>query len=110
VSFIVCVVLCAVFRLIVVLFCVMCYLFVVLCCVVNHCHRVKTHLQLINITLHYIRHDREPDTFIYHSQNYNCPLWRDAGRMFLGEWVSSVEFGNLTYFPSRGGWDVGSRT
>jgi hypothetical protein len=52
-SFIVCVVLCAVFRLIVVLFCVMCVI-CVLCLIVNHCHRVKTHLQLINITLHYI--------------------------------------------------------
>jgi hypothetical protein len=53
VSFIVCVVLCAVFHLIVVLFCVMCVI-CLLCLIVNHCHRVKTHLQLINITLHYI--------------------------------------------------------
>jgi hypothetical protein len=52
VSFIVCVVLCAVFRLIVVLFCVM-YVICLLCLIVNHCHRVKTHLQLINITLHF---------------------------------------------------------
>jgi hypothetical protein len=51
VFFIVCVVLCAVFRLIAVLFCVMCVI-CVLCLIVNHCHRVKTHLQLINITLH----------------------------------------------------------
>jgi hypothetical protein len=48
----VCVVLCAVFRLIVVLFCVKCVI-CLLCLIVNHCHRVKTHLQLINITLHY---------------------------------------------------------
>jgi hypothetical protein len=53
VFFIVCVVLCAVFRLIVVIFCVMCVIYL-LCPIVNHCHRVKTHLQLINITLHYI--------------------------------------------------------
>jgi hypothetical protein len=52
VSFIVCVVLCAVFRLIVVLLCVMCVI-CFLCLIVNHCHRVKTHLQLINITLNY---------------------------------------------------------
>jgi hypothetical protein len=52
VSFIVCVVLCAVFHLIVV-FCVMCVI-CLFCLIVNHCHRVKTHLQLINITLHYI--------------------------------------------------------
>jgi hypothetical protein len=39
--------------LIVVLFCVMCVI-CLLCLIVNHCHRVKTHLQLINITLHYI--------------------------------------------------------
>jgi Flp pilus assembly protein TadB len=50
VSFIGCVVLCAVFRLIVVLFCVMCVI-CLLCLIVNHCHQVKTHLQLINITL-----------------------------------------------------------
>jgi hypothetical protein len=30
--------------------CVIC----LLCLIVNHCHRVKTHLQLINSTLHYI--------------------------------------------------------
>jgi hypothetical protein len=38
-----------VFRLIVVLF---------VCCVLlyNHCHRVKTHLQLINIILKWIKH------------------------------------------------------
>jgi hypothetical protein len=53
VSFIVYVVLCAVFRLIVVLFCVMCVI-CFLCLIVNHCHRVKPHLQLINITLHYV--------------------------------------------------------
>jgi hypothetical protein len=53
VSFIVCVVLCAVFRLIVVLFCVMCVI-CLLCLIVNHFHRVKTHLQLTNITLRYI--------------------------------------------------------
>jgi hypothetical protein len=35
-----------------VILCVVCYLFVVL--LYNHCHRVKTYLQLINITLHYI--------------------------------------------------------
>jgi hypothetical protein len=52
-SFIVCVILCAVFRLIVVLFCVMCVI-CLLCLIVNHCHQVKAHLQLINITLHYI--------------------------------------------------------
>jgi hypothetical protein len=53
VSFIVCVVLCAVFRLIMVLFCVMCVI-CLLCLIVNHCHRVIPHLQFINITLHYI--------------------------------------------------------
>jgi hypothetical protein len=53
VSLFVCIVLCAVFRLIVVLFCVMCVT-CLLCLIVNHCHRVKTHLQLINITLYYI--------------------------------------------------------
>jgi hypothetical protein len=52
-SFIVCVVLGAVFRLIMVLFCVMCVI-CLLCLIVNHCHRIKTHLQLVNITLHYI--------------------------------------------------------
>jgi hypothetical protein len=53
VSFIVCIVLCAVFRLIVVLFCVMCVI-CLLCLIYNHCHQVKTHLPLINIT--YYRH------------------------------------------------------
>jgi hypothetical protein len=47
------VVLRAVFRLIVVLFCVMCVIGL-LCLIVNHCHRVKTHLQLKKISLHYI--------------------------------------------------------
>jgi hypothetical protein len=28
-----------------------------LCVIVNHCHRVKIHLQLINITLHYIHNE-----------------------------------------------------
>jgi hypothetical protein len=46
-------VLCAVFRLIVELFCVMCVI-CLLCLIVNHCHRVKTHLQLINITYYKI--------------------------------------------------------
>jgi hypothetical protein len=50
---VVCPLLCAVFHLIVVLFCVMCVI-CFLCLIVNHCHPVKTHLQLISITLHYI--------------------------------------------------------
>jgi hypothetical protein len=60
VSFIVCVVLGAVFRLIVVLFGVMCVIYL-LCLIVNHSHVVKSHLQLINITLHYFDFDMSID-------------------------------------------------
>jgi hypothetical protein len=53
VSFIVVVVLCAVFPLIVLIFCAM-FVICLLRRIVNQCHRVKTHLQLINITVQYI--------------------------------------------------------
>jgi hypothetical protein len=50
---------------IVLLFSVMCVIYL-LCLIVNHCHRVKTHLQLMNITLHYI--------FALYSLCVVCPL------------------------------------
>jgi hypothetical protein len=80
VSFIVFVVLYAVFRLIVVLFCVMCVI-CLLCLIVNQCHWVKTHLQLINITLH---------NFF---STFSRTLWEEIGLFPTG-----ISFLNNFYF------------
>jgi hypothetical protein len=85
VSFIVSVVLCAVFRLIVVLFCVMCVI-CLLCLIVSHCHRVKTHLQLINITLHYKSCKVQPFYFFFFFCKISTDVWQFMFKSFVELW------------------------